>query len=330
MLVHETGVNRPAATGIERLSAIWVCTKPDAQRPLALAAYLRALAALPCASELTIVVNGAEVDPERELLPHLPAGGVPTTVVSLHRRCDEATAIGAGLRVSGGDVLALLPEYLQADAAALQPMLERIVDGAGYVATWRVPRVDSRWNHLKSVVFNRLTSWLTSTELHDVNSGLRMVRREVTQHVPIYGELHRFWPILAAQHGFRVDEVQVRHLEERVARGDYHAGVYLRRVLDLLTLFFLSKFTRRPLRFFGLLGSATLATGLLLTGVLFGQGWFGTPMLERPLLILAVLLVVLGIQLFSLGLLGELIIFTQGKGSDDYHVETIHESPRDP
>jgi hypothetical protein len=178
-------------------------------------------------------------------------------------------------------------------------------------------------------VFNRITRWLMGVSLQDLNSGLRVLRRELAEDVPIYGDLYRFWPLLAARQGYRVTEVETDHLQERVQKGDYRFGVYLRRALDLLTLFFLMKFTRKPLRFFGLLGSATLFLGSLVTGVLVIErllGW--TSLADRPALIFGVLLIVLGIQLFSLGLLGELIIFTYGNKLRDYRVETIYEADR--
>jgi hypothetical protein len=128
--------------------------------------------------------------------------------------------------------------------------------------------------------------------------------------------------------GYRVTEVQTRHLEERVKKGDYRLGAYARRLLDLLTLFFLIKFTRKPLRFFGLIGGALFAAGSLLTVVLGIQRLLGDrPLADRPLLILAVTLVVLGVQLCSLGLLGELMIFIHGRALAEYHVEKVHEGP---
>jgi hypothetical protein len=119
--------------------------------------------------------------------------------------------------------------------------------------------------------------------------------------------------------------VETTHLAERVRPGDYRFGVYLRRVLDLLTLFFLIKFTRKPLRFFGLIGSATLTLGTLALIVLGIQRMLGTPLADRPVLILAVMGIVLGIQLFSLGLLGELIIFVHGRSQKEYYVYDVYE-----
>lgn len=308
------------------LSAICVLTDEDPQIPKIIRTYLRSLAALPCSCELTLVDNGGLGDLSQELLGVLEENDIPTSVVSLHCCGDESTAIRAGLRSSNGEVVALLPAYLQSDPEALGEMLDEVEGGADYVASWRCPRIDAKMSGLKSGFFNRVTRLLSGVNLHDINSGLRLIRREVVQHVPIYGDMHRFWPILAARQGYRVTEVITRHLEERTQKGDYRAGVYLRRMLDLLTLFFLIKFTRKPLRFFGLMGSSAIAIGSVTLLLLVVQRMLGVPLADRPLLALGLLLVVLGIQLFSLGLLGELIIFTHARHMKDHHIKSVYTS----
>jgi hypothetical protein len=313
-----------------KLSAIWVCSDNDPQLETSLRRYLEALESLPYRCDLTIVGNGAARDAATKLEPTLRRSAVPSRIVSLHRGCDQSTAIRAGLQASDGELIALLPSYVQTEPAELHRMLAKIEDGGDYIASWRSPRVDSRWNRLKSVVFNGATRFVTGINLHDVNSGLRVMRRKLAEEVPVYGDLDRFWPILAATQGFRVTEIKTKHLEERVNRGDYRLGVYLRRLLDLLTLFFLTKFTRKPFRFFGLIGSATFASGSLITAILCVQRLMGKSLADRPALVLGVLLMVLGIQLFSLGLLGELIIFTHGKKMQHYHVDKVYESGRQP
>ena len=125
---------------------------------------------------------------------------------------------------------------------------------------------------------------------------------------------------------FCVSEVKTRHIEERVKKGDYAFGVYVRRLLDLMTLFFLFKFTKKPLRFFGLIGSFTASAGFLISGVLVVQRLFGQPLEHRPALLFGILLIVLGVNLVSLGLLGELIIFIHGHRLRDYHVKQVYEN----
>ena len=152
------------------------------------------------------------------------------------------------------------------------------------------------------------------------------MRRRVAEGTHIYGDLHRFLPILAFERGFKVVEVPVRQSKEDVERRVYSFGLYLRRLLDTLTLFFLFKFTKKPLRFFGLVGTAVGVTGAVITGYLGVYRLLGLGSIAgRPLLILGVLLLVLGVQLFSIGLLGEIIIFTHGGSSKEYAVDKLLE-----
>lgn len=313
-----------------RLSAIWICSPNDPAIGETLAEYSNTLSSLPCACDLTVIANGAEAEENSELLSALASASVPCRMISLHRNSDDSTAIAAGLEETEGELVALLPSYLQSDPAGLERMLEEIDRGSDFVASWRSPRVDSFSDRLKSRIFNSITRSLTSIRLHDINSGLRLMRREITKDVPLYSELDRFLPIMAAMQGYRVSEIKVRHLTERVKRGDGGLGVYFRRILDLVTLFFLFKFTRKPLRFFGLLGGLVVLMGSVVAAMVTIQRLMGTPAADRPALLLAVLLMVLGVQLFSLGLLGELIIFVHGTKLETRHVEKVFESKFQP
>jgi hypothetical protein len=153
------------------------------------------------------------------------------------------------------------------------------------------------------------------------------MRRGVIEHLPLYGDLHVYLPILAARQGFRVGEVPVRHLQERPSKSARGVSVYLRRALDLAALFFLIRFTQKPFRFFGGIGSILLAGGGIIMLVLGVQRiFFETGLADRPLLVLGALFMVFGIQMFSLGLIGELIIFVSAGGITDYQVEQVFRS----
>lgn len=308
---------------VPQLSAIWIYSGSDPDSFDALSQYEKALSRLPLQCELTVVING-NLGPLEELMQRLDTCQLATQVVQIHRYCDESTAVRAGLEASRGEMIVLLPAYVQSDPNAIVKMIDEIEQGAHYVATWRNPRVDSRWGAIKSYWFNVFTSYMTGVKLHDINSGLRIMTREVSDHLPIYGDLHRFSPILAAMQGFHVSEVTVRHLQEQRAEKDgSRFGVYLRRALDLMALFFLFKFTKKPLRFFGLIGATCLASGTTVIVWITIQRVFGVSWADRPALLLGVVLVVLGVQLFSVGLLGELIIFTHGRHLFYQHVEEV-------
>ena len=248
-------------------------------------------------------------------------------VITLSRHVGEATALAMGLDKARAPIILTIPSYFQVEPQDVHGLLNKLVkDDQDLVIAWRYPRIDSLFNRLQSRVFHFLTRSLTGIKFHDVSCGLRAMKRKVGQEVQLYGDLHRFFPLLAYQRGFKVAEVTVRQSGQDLKRRVYSPGVYLRRLLDLLTIFFLYKFTKKPLRFFGLIGSGISGAGVIITmylGLYRLLGFGG--LADRPLLILGVLLLVLGIQLFSIGLLGEIIIFTHARDVKDYQVKEILE-----
>ncbi len=275
-----------------------------------------------------VVNNGLGQRASNWLVEELKRRRIDATLIDLYAPCAESTALSAAFKHTTGDVVVVLPSYPQCDPRDVARMLDAVRDGLDYVASWRTPRIDAKAEQSKSKLFNRIAGWSSGVHLHDINSGLRVMRREVIEQVPLYGDLHIYLPILAARLGFRVGEVPVRHLEERPGKSGQGFSVYLRRGLDLLTLFFLIRFTQKPFRFFGGIGAGLLATGGLINLVLGVQRVFWHYALaDRPMLVLGMLLMVLGIQMFSLGLIGELIIFVNAGGIADYQVERVFESP---
>ena len=246
-------------------------------------------------------------------------------VIALNRWFGEATALAIGLEHSRGSVILTLPSYFQVEPFEIRRLLEQLKEG-GYdmVVAWRHPRIDSLFNRVQAWAFRWLVTVMTGTKYHDVSCGLRVMKRKVIEEIRLYGELHRFLPLLAYEQGFKVAELPVQQSRFDLARRMYEPGIYLRRMLDVLTLFFLVKFTKKPLRFFGLAGSAVSLTGVLILGYLGLYRLLGYGAIAgRPLLILGVLLTVLGVQLFSIGLLGELMVFTHARDRKDYQIEEI-------
>jgi len=187
---------------------------------------------------------------------------------------------------------------------------------------------------MQSSIFNLVIRKLAEVNFHDLNCIVRAMRRNVLNEVSIQGEMFRFLPVLAYRAGFNVREVKVRHLSEQGKTGFFGIGVYIRRFLDVVALLFLTKFTRKPLRFFGITGGFCTCAGLLMILYLIlmtftGLGSEPTPLRNQPMLIFGMALVVLGIQIFSIGLVGEIIIFTQAKNLKEYRVTDILESRDD-
>ena len=329
MLTHETdlSVYHPTQKQANSISYIWILNHNTGDVESVLDCYVQAIQEQDLPGSLILVNNGLGDRVTHLVSQRLQQDQIPVTVVNFNVRSPESVVLTMALKETTGDIVAMLPSYPQSDPRDLARMLDAINDGLDYVASWRTPRVDSQKEQTRSSLFNRIIRWLSGIELHDINSGLRVMRREVVADLPLYGDLHIYLPILAARQGFRVGEVPVRHLEERAGASGSVLTIYMRRALDLLTLFFLMRFTQKPFRFFGGVGAGLLATGGIINLILAIQKIvFADSLADRPMLVLATLLMVLGIQMFSLGLIGELIIFVGAGGVKDYQIEQVYET----
>ncbi len=268
-------------------------------------------------------VRGAAMEVAKKLRERL---GPQVAIVSFKNPFGESMCLSAGYETAKGRYILTSPQYVQVDPAELGPMLAQLDEGADFVTPWRKPRVDPVLNRLQSGVFNWLMRQIIRMDFHDMNCYLRMIRREVLDDVSIYGDMYRFLPVIAFRQGFRVVEVPVRHLKEWGQGGFYGFGVYVRRFLDILGVMFLTKFTMKPLRFFGTIGTLFLVLGGAILSVLVWQRIFlGAGLYGRPIFQLAMMSVVLGVQIIGFGLVGEIIIFTQARNLREYRIERIYE-----
>jgi glycosyltransferase involved in cell wall biosynthesis len=282
--------------------------------------YKRAIQATELDFEFTYVLDG-EFPEVLHALQELQRHGEPLRIVKLAKWFGEATALSAGFENSQGEIILTLPAYHQVEAAEL-PRLIKALDGADMVVVRRFPRADSRFNRMQTGLFNWFFRAMTGSVYRDLGCGARAFKRQVATEIPVYGDQHRFLPLLASQQGFTVREVDLAQSTKDRPLRVYRPGVYPRRMLDLLTVFFLAKFTKKPLRFFGLVGIAIFAIGAL--GVLYlvaDRLVFDVALAERPALLLSSLLMVLGAQVFALGLVGELVIFTHAREIKEYTID---------
>lgn len=275
--------------------------------------------------EFLFILDGG-FEETAQKLELLQSSGEPIRVLSLPRHFGEATALTVGFEQARGDVLLTLSAYFQTVPEGIQKVFTLLDEGYELVVTRRCPRIDSWINRLQNYGFHLLTRWVTGVQLHDISCGLRGMRRQVAREIQLYGDLHRFLPLLAYQRGFRVAEASVAQHPLDSRTRVYRPGVYLRRLLDILTIVFLFKFTKKPLRFFGLIGAGLFGGGFLISLVLAVQRILGLSALaDRPLLILGVLLMVLGVQIGSIGLLGEIIVFTHARKMKDFAIDRVLE-----
>jgi len=265
-----------------------------------------------------IIVDDGSKDRSFELLAEQAQRDPHLAVIQLRRNFGQTAAFAAGFKHARGDVVITMDADLQNDPDDIPLLMEKIDEGYDIVSGWRKDRQDRFLDRrLPSMIANRLISNVTDVRLHDYGCSLKAYRRDVLQHVRLYGELHRFIPALASQVGGTVTEVPVNHRARQYGRSKYGISRAVRVALDLITVWFLGGYSTRPIHVFGTLGLISAAggfvLGLYLTFLKLGLGQsIGT----RPMLQLAVLLVVIGVQLITMGLLGEMMTRTYFESQD--------------
>ena len=283
-------------------------------------AYSTILSQLSSTFEFIFVIDGGDSTVVKTL-EKLQSERSSMKIIPLPYDFGESMALTVGFEQATGEIIVTLPAYFQTVPEGIEKVLTLLNQGYDLVVTRRWPRIDTWFNRIQTRAFHSLANRLTGIVLNDLGSGLRGMKRQVTKEVSIYGDLHRFLPLLAHQKGFRLVEVDIPQHPADGKQRIYRPGVYLRRILDLLTVVFLFKFTKKPLRFFGLIGSGLFASGFVVSSLLALERIFGvTALADRPLLVLGVLLMVLGVQVGSIGLLGEIIIFTHARKVKDYTI----------
>ncbi len=247
--------------------------------------------------------------------------------VRLRRNFGKSAALATGIAASRGETIVSIDGDGQDDPADIPALLAALDQGADLVSGWKRERQDPATRRLASRFFNRVTSRFSGLEMHDMNCGLKAYRGECARSLELYGEMHRFVPVLAAQQGWRVAELPVNHRPREHGGSRFGAERYLRGGLDLLTVTFLGRYQHRPLHLFGGVGLALTVVGLVISLYLTVLRLSGESIGQRPLLFLGVLLIVVGIQLLSIGLLGQMLVLVRrdraGPGARDAQIERV-------
>jgi glycosyltransferase involved in cell wall biosynthesis len=281
-------------------------------------AFARELDARPETYEFVFVFDGPFTPPAE--LVEIGRKKDAVRILRFARTFGETAALRLGIEKSRGETIITLPAYFQVQPEGIRLLLDAAANGADMVIASRSPRLDSWLNRLQSRAFHSIVAGVSDQRFHDMASGVRVMRRSVAEALPLYGDLHRFIPALALREGFRVEEVSVPQHPRNARIRLYGPGVYLRRLLDIAAFFFLAKFTEKPLRFFGLVGSVFLGMGTIMSLVLMVQRLDGQGIANRPALLLAVLFLALGVQLMGLGLVGEIIVHLRAPHRRAYRV----------
>jgi glycosyltransferase involved in cell wall biosynthesis len=279
----------------------------DEERSVALL-YEEVQAALdPLGEWEAVFVDDGSLDGTFAALTRLHARTDNTRVVRLRRNFGKSTALAAGFAQARGEIVVTIDGDLQDDPAEIPRLLAKLDEGFDLVTGWKAKRRDPLRRRILSKVFNWVVGRVSGLRLHDMNCGLKAYRIEVVRGLTLYGELHRFVPVLAHERGYRVAELPVHHRPRGHGRSRYGIERYLRGFLDFLTISFMGRYRYRPLHLFGGLGLVLGITGFAILVYLTVVKLTGHAIGGRPLLILGVLLMVVGMQFFSLGLISEMI-----------------------
>ncbi len=260
-----------------------------------------------CSYEIVFVDDGSR-DASLNVLRELAAKDRRVRVISLRRNFGKSAALSTGFRNVGGRYVITMDADLQDNPGEIPQLIAKLEEGFDLVSGWKQKRYDPISKTLPSKFFNYVTGVLSGIRLHDFNCGLKAYRYQVTQDIPVYGELHRFLPVLAHKMGYRISETPVLHRARKYGYTKFGMSRFVNGFFDLLTVLFISGFNRAPLHLFGMMGLLCGVTGFainlyLAIGWLAGQ-WIG----NRPLLFLGVLLMVIGVQFFSFGLIAEMMV----------------------
>ena len=258
-----------------------------------------------------IFVNDGSSDASAGILEELAELDPRVIVVHLRRNFGKAMALSVGFKEARGNIIITMDGDLQDNPIEIPKFIEEIESGYDLVSGWKFKRLDPLSKTLPSKLFNKVVSLATGLKIHDFNCGFKAYSRKVLENLRIYGELHRFIPALAHGEGFRVTEIPVDHRPRVHGKSKYGFERYVRGMLDLLTVLFITRYTRKPLHFFGSVGLVFMFLGFVINTYLAILWFMGHAIGTRPLLSLGVLLMVMGVQFVSTGLVGEMITRNQ-------------------
>jgi glycosyltransferase involved in cell wall biosynthesis len=274
-----------------------------------------------------IFVDDGSVDKSLSLLQGIQQEDTRVVIISFRKNFGQTAAMSAGFDYAEGDIIISMDADLQNDPRDIPKLVESIAQGHDVVCGWRHDRKDPFLNRrLPSMIANRIISGITGVRLHDYGCTLKAFRKEITNNIKLYGEMHRFIPAIASGMGAEVAEVKVNHRARQFGQSKYGISRTIRVILDLITVKFLLTYATRPIQVFGLFGFFSCCIGTLLGLFLtFQRQIYNIPMGNRPLLLLSILLIFLGFQFITLGLIAELQARTyhEAQGKPVYYIRKI-------
>jgi glycosyltransferase involved in cell wall biosynthesis len=272
-----------------------------------------------------VFVDDGSTDNSWETLTAFARNDSRIKAIRLRATFGDAAAFEAGLKHTVGEKVIFVTSRKRINPQGVKSLIKKLDEGYDLVVGWRFPRNDSILNQSISKVFNWLVKKLYRLKLHDINSGIFVARRSIFDEITVYGDMNIFFPILAVRKGYKVAEVKIEQLSGTFRQSKF-IGEYIQRMLDIITVIFLMNYSKKPLHFLGFIGVIFTVAGAAMNIYLFVYRILGIGGIAgRPLLLLGALLLVIGIQMISIGLIGEIIIFTHARNLKDYSIEVIIE-----
>ncbi len=270
-----------------------------------------------------IFIDDASTDATWKRLNEIAQKDPRVKLLRMRSSFGETAALQAGLQHAQGERIIFAAARVRVNMRALPKLLRKMDEGHDLVVAWRTPRQDSGLNRLVSHAFNWMVERFSHLRLHDINSSVIATQREVLENIVFYGNLNIFIPILAARKGYRVTEEKIEQ-QNGAFRQSKYVSEYIQRLLDIITVIYLTRYSKKPLHFLGFFGMIFTVAGVVMNLYLFGYRILGFGGIAgRPLLLLGALLLVIGLQMISIGLIGEMIIYTHAREQKEYNIETV-------
>ncbi len=240
--------------------------------------------------------------------------------ISFQKNYGKSAALQMGFKEATGDVVVTMDADLQDDPNEILHLLKKLDEGFDVVSGWKKKRYDPIIKKISSKFFNLVTRIFSGVKIHDVNCGLKAYKKDVIQNLRIYGELHRYIPVLAKWQGYKISEVIVQHHPRKYGSTKFGTSRFFKGFIDLFTVMFTTRYIRRPMHFFGFFGMLSFFAGIIVNGYLSYLWFFEHNLSNRPMLFLGILLIIVGVQFFSVGLLGEMLV-TNFRNDNEYVIK---------